>query len=408
MNENSFRQWLSFIGPGIVLAATGIGSGDMIATAVGGANFGTSILWSVGLGVTLKFALNESMARFQLATGETILEAWMKYLHRSVSIIFLIYLLLWSFIVAAATISATGLAAHTLFPSLSVAQWAILHSIVAYVLVRVGSYYFLEQIMKILIAGMFVLIVYCAWSLGISWNTMQGFFPTLNAKHMISVFSIIGAVGGSVTLLSYSYWMQERKWQGIKYLSAVRLDLFVAYALTGCFCAAVVVIASRVDSSALQGGNIVILLAEQIQIASNPLGKKLFIWGFWAAVFSSVLGVWQGVPYIFENYLQFKYTKNNDNNAVQNYIKQHAYHIYLLYLAFPPLLLLLFNKPVWVVIIYTLVGALFMPFLAFSLFLLNNRKNLMQEARNKFISNFVLLFCLFIFIAMAVYEISKL
>ena len=38
------------------------------------------------------------------------------------------------------------------------------------------------------------------------------------------------AVGGSVTLLSYGYWIRERGWEGPERLRTVRIDLAVAYA----------------------------------------------------------------------------------------------------------------------------------------------------------------------------------
>lgn len=112
---------LSGIGPGIVIAATGVGAGDLIAATVSGARFGTAILWAAVTGAIIKFILNEHLARWQLATGVTLLEGWIRRLPRVVSVYFLLYLLLWSFIVAGALISATGLAAHALVPG---CQWS--------------------------------------------------------------------------------------------------------------------------------------------------------------------------------------------------------------------------------------------------------------------------------------------
>ena len=70
------KSKLRYIGPGIVVAATGIGAGDMIAAAVGGGSFGYTILWAVVVGALLKFVLNEGIGRWQLSTGLSIPEAW--------------------------------------------------------------------------------------------------------------------------------------------------------------------------------------------------------------------------------------------------------------------------------------------------------------------------------------------
>jgi hypothetical protein len=43
------------------------------------------------------------------------------------------------------------------------------------------------------------------------------------------------------------------------------------------------------------------------------------------------------------------------------------------YIAIPPITLLYMGKPVWLIILYSVTGALFMPFLALTLLYLNNR-----------------------------------
>lgn len=47
-----------------------------------------------------------------------------------------------------------------------------------------------------------------------------------------------------------------------------------------------------------------LVLAGQLAEALGPLGKYAFLLGFWGAVFTSLLGVWQGVPYMFADYLR--------------------------------------------------------------------------------------------------------
>src|SRR5919106_1771683 len=84
------------IGPGLIVAATGIGAGDIISATVGGANYGVILLWVVALGAFFKFVLNEGIARFQLATGMTALEGWGAYLPGWIKGVFGIYLIIWT------------------------------------------------------------------------------------------------------------------------------------------------------------------------------------------------------------------------------------------------------------------------------------------------------------------------
>ena len=61
-------------GPGLLLAATGVGGGDLATASIAGSLLGPAILWAVIVGAFLKFVVTEGLARWQLATGQTLLE----------------------------------------------------------------------------------------------------------------------------------------------------------------------------------------------------------------------------------------------------------------------------------------------------------------------------------------------
>lgn len=52
---------LSVIGPGILVAATGVGAGDLATATLSGATLGCGVLWAVIVGAGLKFVLNEGL-----------------------------------------------------------------------------------------------------------------------------------------------------------------------------------------------------------------------------------------------------------------------------------------------------------------------------------------------------------
>src|SRR5215210_7538178 len=89
-------SFLKLAGPGLIVAAAGIGSGDVVSATVGGANYGVVLLWAILLGAFFKFVLNEGIARWQLATGSTVLEGWAEHLPGWVKIYFGIYLVFWT------------------------------------------------------------------------------------------------------------------------------------------------------------------------------------------------------------------------------------------------------------------------------------------------------------------------
>ncbi len=70
------RIRLKRIGPGILLAAAAIGSGELILTPRAGAMFGISIGWVILVSIGYKLALTLGLARYTIATGEDIFEGF--------------------------------------------------------------------------------------------------------------------------------------------------------------------------------------------------------------------------------------------------------------------------------------------------------------------------------------------
>ena len=141
---------LAVLGPGLLVAATGVGAGDLATASFTGSKLGVAVLWAVVLGAGVKFVLNEGLARWQLATGDTILEGAVSRLGRPVQFLFLPYLLLWTFFVGSALMSACGVAMHAMAPvfedpSRGKIAFGIVHSLLGVALVLLGGLVFLLQ-----------------------------------------------------------------------------------------------------------------------------------------------------------------------------------------------------------------------------------------------------------------------
>lgn len=57
-------SWLRSIGPGLLVAAAGVGAGDMIVGLKAGHAFGLGLVWVVLLTGLIKYALTEGLARW--------------------------------------------------------------------------------------------------------------------------------------------------------------------------------------------------------------------------------------------------------------------------------------------------------------------------------------------------------
>ena len=235
---------LAIIGPGLLVAATGVGAGDLATGALSGSRLGVAILWAVLLGAVIKFVLSEGLARWQLATGSTVLEGTARHFGRAAIIAFLAYLCVWSFFVGSALMSACGVAAHAILPlgeaSVDKVVYGVLHSAVALGLVFAGGYRLFEKVMSVCIGVMFITVLATTIATGPDWSAVaSGIFmptiPQLGAGGLKWTIALMGGVGGTVTVLCYGYWIREEHREGLGELRTCRLDLLTGYLATAIF-----------------------------------------------------------------------------------------------------------------------------------------------------------------------------
>jgi Mn2+/Fe2+ NRAMP family transporter len=219
---------------------------------------------------------------------------------------------------------------------------------------------------------------------------------------------IIGGIGGTLTLLSYNYWMAEKGWRGAAWARGMRFDLAVGYTLTGLFGLSVIVLGALVlmpHGVTVSGTKSVLEMATLLGERLGRGGTLIFVAGIWAAMFSSLLGVWQGVPYLFSDYVALFRNAGSPARGGTFSSRSALYRGYALFMTFPPMLLLLLERPVWLVLAYAVIGALFMPFLGATLLVMNNRAEL-GRLKNGWLANAALITSLLLFAYLAVYEIG--
>jgi hypothetical protein len=187
-------------------------------------------------------------------------------------------------------------------------------------------------------------------------------------------------------------------------LRQVRTDLLLAYGLTGLFGMAIIVVSAGVAPEVMSGSSMVLAVAGQMSVTLGEVAKWCFLIGFWGAVFSSMLGVWQGVPYLFADFVH-EWRNTGDEKVIDT--SSVPYRAYLAFLAVPPMILLWAGKPVWVVLIYSVAGAAFMPLLAGLLLYMNGLRNWLGPLRNRWPANLALLTALALFAALFIQELIE-
>jgi len=412
MTTNSKNKgFLSIIGPGILVAATGVGAGDLATASFSGSQLGTAILWAVLLGGLFKYFLTEGLARWQLVTGCTLLEGLALHFGKAFALVFLPYLFLWSFFVGTALMSASGVTLHAIFPVFEEAAtgklvFGIAASLIGLILVRLGGFSLFERMMSICIGVMFITVMVTAALLwpGTS-EILQGIFvpsiPEADASGIAWTIALIGGVGGTVTILCYGYWIREQGRTQTEDIKICRIDLATGYAMTILFGFGMVIIGSSVELEG-RGAGLLVTLSQQLNEQLGPMGRWLFLIGAFGAVFSSLLGVWQAVPYLFADVWRLSIKQQSGDTIAKAPVltKSTPYRLYQLGLATIPMLgLWLSFKEIQKV--YAIIGATFIPLLAVVLLILNGRRKWLGDYRNQSASVLVLSFALIFFTWMA-------
>lgn len=404
-------RW-KLVGPGLVVAATGVGAGDLVATLIAGSRYGYTLLWAAIVGCIIKIALAEATGRYHLATGTTILEGW-RSLGRWTSWYFGIYIMIWGFVYGGTAMSATALPLSALFPDvLPFWAWGVLVGLTGAVFVLLNRYAVFEVAMKILTGVMFVIVVGLAIlvspNLG---DAVAGLVPHLPKGSAIYTLGLIGGVGGTITLAAYGYWVNAKGWRTPSWMGMMRLDNRVAYIVTGIFVVAMLIVGAELLYAAqisLAGGDRGLLdLGNVLEERFGATIATLFLLGFFATTFSSVLGVWQGVSLLFADYVR-NIRGPATGNDVEALETSPAFRFYVLWLTFPPMLLLLLGQPFALIIAYGAFGAFFMPFLALTLMWLLNSSAVPAEWRSGLLSNALLALASLLFVVLCAHQIWSL
>lgn len=413
LREPKVRPRWNKIGPGIVAAATGVGAADLVATLTAGSRYGYMLAWAVVVGVLMKILLVEGVGRYYLSTGKTIFQGW-RTLGAWTSWYFGPYIIIWGIVYGATAMSSTALPLAALFPAVDLKVFAIAAGLIGLALVWLDKYRLIETLMMVLIGIMFLTVLLSAvLTLPNLGEILTGLVPRLPGEDgaMFYVLALAGGVGGTITLAAYGYWLREKGWDKPKWLRVMRFDNATAYILTGIFVFATMIMGVELMHSAgiaIHAGDRGLL--DVSTVLADRYGETwsvVFLIGFFAASFSSLLGVWHGVSLMFADFwTNFRRPAEELDQDNAPGLKSTPARFYLLMLTFPTMILLFFDQPIFLILLYGTLGALFMPFLAITLLFLNNQKRFVaQQFRNRWFHNILLGLTAGIFVALGANEL---
>ncbi len=208
-------------GPGMVLAASIVGSGELIATTTLGAQVGYSALWIVLLSCFIKPVIQAEMGRFTIISGQTGLAGFNQVpgpkKHINWILAGWVIMTLITQLQIGAMFAGVSQVMNLLIPSISVTVWIIGFWILTMALLLGGGYGRIEGLAMFKV-GLFTMVTLLAALILIrmpqyfSWpHLAEGLsfqLPKQGVSTAVAVFGIVGV--GASELFMYPYWCVEK------------------------------------------------------------------------------------------------------------------------------------------------------------------------------------------------------
>jgi Mn2+/Fe2+ NRAMP family transporter len=230
-----WRASVRYLGPGLIMSASIVGSGELIATTALGAQTGFVLLWLVIFSTLVKVAVQVELARWTIATGEPALSGYDKVPPRIGRVGWVN--LLWIVLAMSKLLQVGGIIGGTAaafsillplggdplgFPSLPI--WTIVLAVASIALLYSNSYSLIERgaaALVVVFTAITVLIALglpltpFAYGIGDVASGLTFLIPVGAVGAAVAMFGITGVGADEVTF--YTYWCLEKgyaRWTG--------------------------------------------------------------------------------------------------------------------------------------------------------------------------------------------------
>ncbi len=392
------------LGPGLVFALTVAGPGSFVSNAAAGATYGYSLIWALGFTVVFRYAWLSTSAKYVLVTGESLLDGyrrigrWLAWLVlgasvavRHLSNMYKVLLL--------------GGCVQLLMPlplAWGAKLWAFLSVLLAFAMTFWGGYPLVERFCKILVALMTASLAVAAFLshpdpgalaralLIPGLPSYQGAFPAL-----LLVMALIGTEAGSLTNMTYTYFLNAKGWRTIEDLPRQRIDLFSSVA---CILVLGTLVQIAAAASVHPLGLKMKTAEDLMKIFSESLGlagRLIFGAGMWASAFSGFVGGTTGyalmVTDIFRGGARTGTNMAASRRPAPETRRDPIFRGMVAFWCFSPLYVLFTSwEPVRLVLILNSVMVVLIPVLALALLWLTNDSKRMGKYVNGWATNLCL------------------
>ena len=318
------------LGPGIVVAGSVVGSGELINTPVQAAKFGFVLLWAVIVSCLIKYFLQVEIGRHCLVHNRTAFEALSACPGpklRGTSWIVWLFVFAWTLaqVGAAGIVGAIAGLVHGLqplaaevHPTRSVHQiWAVVVMVVTQLIVWKNLYAHLERLVMVLVAAFSIsvvvgLIILQGTDYWVSADeVLSGLTLSLGEKTPnLAAYAVISLMGGlgvaGIELFVYPYWVMEKGYarhlgpsdsdgwlkRARGWVRMLQVDVGLARLLATAISAAYFLLGAAVlfgRDRAPEGIEVVVRISEIFTQTYGEWSRGLFLLGAFCTLFSTLV-----------------------------------------------------------------------------------------------------------------------
>lgn len=292
---DNFLAYLKAMGPGIVVALSWLGTGDLIDNSVAGGNYGYALLWVLPLSLVFRFVFVNALAKYPLYNvhRDPSIVRGLARAHPAFGWLTLISFVIYTHILLAFTLSGVGVALEGLFGGIPPFWWSVVGAISVFAVTLKGAYLLIEQIFKVILGIMVITFMIGIALVGINWGEFaQGFAFELPPQQGLFdsglvASSLVLATLGSMANLFYPQFLREKGWTTPAHRKVQQYDLLFATIVVLFLGVAVWAIGAEVlygRQGVREAGDI----AGALEQAVGPVGPYIFYFGLLGAAWTTV------------------------------------------------------------------------------------------------------------------------
>ena len=230
------KKFIKKLGPGLLFAGAAIGVSHLVQSTKAGAEFGFGLTWVLILCNFFKYPFFLFGTKYTYATGETILDGYLKISKIILLIYFGLSLVTIFTIQAAVTIVTAGLAIELFGITDNITYWAFMIIVFSYLILMIGKYKLLDNLMKfiIMILAISTFIALVSSSLN---NEIIFDFDQIIPKNSEGIIFLAAFMGWMPAPLDISIWQSIWTNEKIKIekksnYNTAKFDFNVGYIIT--------------------------------------------------------------------------------------------------------------------------------------------------------------------------------